>query len=994
MTHARLPLQTPTSAVGHADMLRLMAQFGPNVADKVSLLLGFEPLIEEGKSKVQGLPETLIQESKAEPQPEAPEPQTKPVLPGHFEPWYLKSFQPIEQAAQGVPQWYKDLDPLTRAERGADYGKTIPARIPVLPWPKLWPYLRGALGQWRQAGQVQVNAVIGSLATGRWPRRIPREPRLTWAPECHLILDQSPRLRPFAEDFETLHRMLEKMRGKPGMQVWLAEGIRPIRWQKKDSSDVQGWELPGAGTPVLVLGDLGQYLKNEESLLFWHLLGQRLRSAGCIPMALVPCPRDLWDAELAQIWTMAAWDDHDRLPPSSPSGMARQSPQPIPSEVAQEKREKLAHLLSPAVRVEPGLLRAARLCLEKADADVGSEFFFWNHPEVRSNPIAATLLPAARTKAQAKFTQFETATCFQFLRVLLSHHAWLSPAILMEERATVLRLLGKEDEDADLYFKRMSRDVTDSRDSLGLYVDRLTERQAPSSWKKMEALTIIWLQRHKQKVMQDQIEIPEGMDIEPFRWVLGLEGQTLDWLLTWGGEQMHFVEGESVPDQGPLRKGSLLGTLTIQDGFLTYGPDAEGPMRGKLVQQGEVWDFPVDPFLKIRTHDGLWELTRLQLAERPFWMTALGCDRRGLYGELEGDKGLRKLYWLPPGPIQVADKEGKILGRWVLEQGTWMAEEQFPLFASRTFVQPEWCDGMGVDEWGIYADLEINPRKSPFKFWANSIKSGITQRFRWIWPGTFWMGSPEDELGRFVPDKEEQQKYAETRHKVTLTQGFWLGQTTVSQALWQAVIGENPSYFKGEDLPVEQVSWDVCKKFLGSLNAGREGLQLCLPSEAQWEYACRAGTETPFHFGTTITTDQVNYDGTLPLEGSPKGEDRNKTVPVHALPGNAWGLQQMHGNVWEWCQDNRAGYAAGNQVDPGGPFSGSKRVLRGGSWIDGGRRCRSAFRNGSTPGDRYHYIGFRLARGQVALQQESKQSQGRTEDGDRPRSDTGGRQKP
>ena len=979
MTHARLPLHTPASAVGHADMLRLMAQFGPNVADKVSLLLGFEPLIEDAKSKDPGLPEALTQEPNVEPEPEAPEPQPKPVLPGHFEPWYLKSFQPIEQAAQGVPQWYKDLHPLTREERGADYRKTIPAQIPILPWPTLWPYLRGTLGQWRQTGQVQVNAVIGSLATGRWPRRIPREPRLTWAPECHLILDQNPRLRPFAEDFETLHRMLEKMRGKSGMQVWLAEGIRPIGWQKKDSSDVQGWELPGAGTPVLVLGDLGQYLKNEESLLFWRLLGQRLRSAGCIPLALVPCPRDLWDAELAQIWTMAAWDDHDRLPPGSPRGMARQSPQPIPSEVAQEKREKLAHLLSPAVRVEPGLLRAARLCLEKAEADVGSEFFFWNHPEVRSNPIAATMLPAARTKAQAKFTQFETATCFQFLRVLLSHHAWLSPAILMEERATVRRLLGKEDEDADLYFKRMSRDVSDSRDSLGLYVDRLTERQAPSSWKNMEALTIIWLQRNKQKVMADEIEIPEGMDIEPFRWVLGLEGQTSDWELTWRGEQMHFVEEESVPDQGPLRKGSLLGTLAIQDGFLTYGPDAAGPMRGKLVQQSEVWDFPVDPFLKIRTHEGLWELSKLAKAERPFWMTVLGCDRRGLYGEFEDAKGLRKLYWLPPGPIRVADKKGKILARWVLEQGTWMAEEQFPLFVSRTFVQPEWCDGMGVDEWGIYADLVVK---------------GITQRFLWIWPGTFWMGSLEDE-----PEREELKvvlgpEYEETRHKVTLTQGFWLGQTTVSQALWQAVMGKNPSHFKGEDLPVEQVSWDDCKKFLGSLNVGREGLELCLPSEAQWEYACRAGTETPFHFGPGITTEQVNYNGNYPLKGSPKGEYREKTVPVQALPGNAWGLLQMHGNVWEWCQDWLAAYAVGALVDPRGPSSGAFRVLRGGSWFGDGGNCRSAIRDGGTPGGRNHDFGFRLAQGQVALQQESKQSQGRTEDGDRPRSNPGGRQKP
>jgi formylglycine-generating enzyme required for sulfatase activity len=225
---------------------------------------------------------------------------------------------------------------------------------------------------------------------------------------------------------------------------------------------------------------------------------------------------------------------------------------------------------------------------------------------------------------------------------------------------------------------------------------------------------------------------------------------------------------------------------------------------------------------------------------------------------------------------------------------------------------------------------------------------------RWIPPGTFWMGSPEDEPGRF--DNE-------TRHRVTLTQGFWLGQTAVPQALWLAVMGENPSHFKGEDLPVEEVSWDDCQAFLQRLNQFDDGLDLCLPTEAQWEYACRAGTETPFHFGTSITTDQVNYNGRFPLEGSPKGKDRGKTVPVDALPGNAWGLQQMHGNVWEWCQDYLASYAVGDQVDPGGPGSGTIRVLRGGSWFNVGRDCRSANRYGNAPGYRIRSIGFRLARG-------------------------------
>lgn len=238
--------------------------------------------------------------------------------------------------------------------------------------------------------------------------------------------------------------------------------------------------------------------------------------------------------------------------------------------------------------------------------------------------------------------------------------------------------------------------------------------------------------------------------------------------------------------------------------------------------------------------------------------------------------------------------------------------------------------------------------------WQAFTFMGVRYAQRWIPPGTFWMGSREDESGRYDD---------ETRHRVTLTQGFWLGQTAVPQSLWQAVMGDNPSHFKGEDLPVEEVSWDDCQAFLQRLNQFDDGLDLCLPTEAQWEYACRAGTETPFHFGTSITTDQVNYDGTRPLEGSPKGEYRGQTVPVHALPGNAWGLQQMHGNVYEWCLDYKTRYSAGYQVDPTGPEFGTERVMRGGSWIIESRFCRSAFRIGNVPDERYLGTGFRLTRG-------------------------------
>jgi hypothetical protein len=144
------------------------------------------------------------------------------------------------------------------------------------------------------------------------------------------------------------------------------------------------------------------------------------------------------------------------------------------------------------------------------------------------------------------------------------------------------------------------------------------------------------------------------------------------------------------------------------------------------------------------------------------------------------------------------------------------------------------------------------------------------------------------------------------------------------------------------------------------------GLAVRLPSEAEWEYACRAGTETPFSFGENITPEQVNYDGGYPYAGGKKGLNRGHTVPVGSLPPNPWGLHEMHGNVWEWCEDWYEEYPRAPQVDPRGPAVGAGRVLRGGSWSLHGRYCRSAYRFRYGPALRLGSIGFRLALGQAA----------------------------
>jgi formylglycine-generating enzyme required for sulfatase activity len=257
-----------------------------------------------------------------------------------------------------------------------------------------------------------------------------------------------------------------------------------------------------------------------------------------------------------------------------------------------------------------------------------------------------------------------------------------------------------------------------------------------------------------------------------------------------------------------------------------------------------------------------------------------------------------------------------------------------------------WACDWGEDRYGLWMAFRYR---------------GVRQCLRWIAPDEFLMGSPASEAERWGD---------ETQHRVILTQGYWLADTACPQALWQAVLGDNPSRFKGEDRPVETVSWDDAQRFIARLNELVPEGGFRLPTEAEWEYACRAGTTTAFWFGDGVSPEQVNYNGDYPYAGGQKGLNRGETVAVKALPCNGWGLYQMHGNVWEWCQDWFGDYPTETVVDPTGPVGGEGRVRRGGSWFYDGRYVRSAARFDDDPGLRDDDGGFRLARGQTSRQGE------------------------
>jgi formylglycine-generating enzyme required for sulfatase activity len=243
------------------------------------------------------------------------------------------------------------------------------------------------------------------------------------------------------------------------------------------------------------------------------------------------------------------------------------------------------------------------------------------------------------------------------------------------------------------------------------------------------------------------------------------------------------------------------------------------------------------------------------------------------------------------------------------------------------------------------------------------ITNSIGMKLAYIKPATFMMGSPAEERDR---GNDEDQ------HEVEITQPYYIGVFPVTQQQYQRVMNSNPSYFTREkggdaDYPVERVSWtdavEFCKK-LSELPEEREGGRVYrLPTEAEWEYACRAGTRTAFHFGSSLSSRQANFDGSSVYGGAERGPNLEKTSAVGSYKPNDFGLYDMHGNVWQWCADwyDAKYYKSGPRQDPRGPTSGRSRVMRGGCWQCDGAWLRAANRGKSAPGRRDDGFGFRIA---------------------------------
>lgn len=830
---------------------------------------------------------------------------------------------------------------------------------PLAPWQRLWQPLRKLLKGSRRSG-LDLPKILGAITANRVMYRLPRRSKAAWPQRLTLILDIHVGNRPFWDDAEFLTAQLARWVGVANLRVIQVRG--PVGVGHVLVSHGAGAQVSAARQPrfdwlawsslrwapdeaVLVVGDIGPgALSNDqgqqagfngqrqgERVLAWQAWWQAMMQRGLDPVLLgmVPC-----ELPAARAWL---WDERQGLRPMRAGSSA------MGSAAVPELLQSLLAMLAIAVRVEPEVLRGLRQVLLAHNAEAGVaqpglglaaalEQAAWCAPEVSINAaglvVRAAFLPQLRQRFAGLKARLQRAT----LEVLTNCHRGLAPEINHEEVLTWLAHASpqavaalRQDADgahrigrAQRYLRAFQHElVGDDGVQHGLtpadrgYAARVLGRADPG----LIATAPEAYQAYAAAVCQPAwaqgraFDVPEGIDPQKVAKLLA------------GARRSQLEQDVAVYQRGA----SLVAELGAGDAARSPGACLARLRLRSSVLQATFTEAGEQP---VRT---MWSVEHALLRLGPWPAPVRG-------GRLEIDTGVQR--------VEIAG-----------------------------IAKPSWASAFGRDEYGVFADFEVPyPRKG----------EGIcvTQRCRWIPAGTFWMGSPESERGRFND---------ETQNQVTLTEGFWLADTACTQALWQVVMGSNPSRFQGKEAgtsqadehPVEQVSWDdiasgfhgsaaaKIPSFLQKLNDLVPGLNAGLPSEAQWEWACRADpsgskASKPYHWGDDISTELANFSGKpdwndeAPTLGKPLG----RTTFVKAYQPNLWGLHQMHGNVWEWCRDWQGSYEDRPQVDPEGPPSGSERVLRGGSWLDRARDLRSATRDGYAPAYRRLNIGFRLAPGQ------------------------------
>lgn len=850
-----------------------------------------------------------------------------------------------------LPDWFTEASPTILVEAGSRIPmqhRVFPLHTELTRWSRLEPFLKKILGA-RVAGmQVDTVRLVKQVAEGESIQRIPRKEHHGWAAGLCLLIDINSENFPYRRDFIQLREKLLQVRGVEGLDVQYVldePGGYVTRYQHQHET-VELWRTPARETPLLILSDLGMHAASQRPLYAWLVFGQLLKAQGIRPVVLMPVAERDIDKRLFNYFDCYEWDGTSDLKRVKGSYQSETDPRNHADSI-----EALLGYFFATVRVDSGLLRAIRYLIPgEPDSkqplrfhpfDIGHETAVWRH--------RATLQEGDEWgwKSGSKENYLSSAVKLlkilkpkkrqQLVELIGRYHATYPDELYFEAMYNLMLL---EDQDAglaglvpavirsatDQYMADLAKTFAENSQNnlLENWVKRHLERHQAENIRKKHKywLAFMAFARLHQEQREGKAEVPypdflTQADIAEISRYINHAKAFRRYQLKQQGEKLVLVPQDeagkakqAVDDWGKSAvSGALLLNLSLNDERIFHiHTDNNGKQKNVSLNLDKIKDgfaFPVNGKHEFQIGQERFtvDVSTAQQKKEP-WMTFIASGSDGLYAESQTNAGdIYRWYWHPP---EWSRDKGILPGAW---------------YGSKQL------DKAQRDTYGFYTDITI---------------AGIPQRFRWIEPTAFQMGSPKDELGRYNH---------ETQHLVILTQGYWLAETACTQALWQAVTGNNLSNFKGKDNPVENVSWqDVIDNFLKRVNKQYPQLKLRLPTEAEWENACRAGTLSPYSFGAEITKEQANFGA-------------SKTAKVKSYPFNQWGLYEMYGNVWEWCQDWYGSYPEVSVIDPQGSGMGSRRVLRGGSWIDYSRGCRSASRARDDPANRNGNIGFRLTIG-------------------------------
>jgi formylglycine-generating enzyme required for sulfatase activity len=958
------------SSVSRAELLWGLKTLEPDQHERIAAILGFErypELDQKEDQQYRQQPEIQPEESNigrnigSDQQPELidkPEPALATsssfyrIISRTIDPTHSQS----EARALSLPDWFTQASPTLLTETAT----RIPACHQIQPlyteladWSRVLPFLQKVLGAHVEGRKPDTAQLVKLVANGEMIRRIPRKQRYSWSAKARVLIDVTDDNFPYRRDFLQLRERLVQLRGDEGLDVQFVydePGGTIARYDQKREI-IEPWRLPEPGTPILILSDLAMQSQSRQSLYSWLAFGQLLNAQSWRATVLMPVAERNIDNRLLEYFDCVVWDRASRFKLIKGDYQSEKDKRNHADSI-----DQLLTYFFASVRVDSGLLRVLRHMLP-GSFDVGHEAAIWRHTAVISEGDEWGWLADSKSqyleKARRLIADLPSEQKQKFIELIGRYHSRYPDELYFEAMYNLKLLELKLPEEVDVATEKFMQDmVATYRDNLQNsllhgWVKRHLARHESQVWRDrheywLPFLAFARIQDARLK-SETEVEWPKDMTQAEIETVLSYINHAKSWRIYWlrqEGEKLVLLAADQQPESTALhdewaaqsRSGSLVLSLRLNDTRIFYVHDnGQGHQRIVSLDLTEVgkntFRFPTaghHTFQIGRERFALDVMAAQQ--QKQDWMRFLGSGSEGLYAEsVNPQNEVYRWYWHPP---EWDAKTGMLPGFW------------FYLPVSTISLQPEWETAWNRDQFGLYADVEI-------------LK--ITQRFRWIEPTSFLMGSPEDEAGRYGD---------ETQHTVILTQGYWLAETACTQALWEAVMHSNLSEFKGEVKPVENVSWNDIQNFLEQLNKQHSELNLRLPTEAEWENACRAGTTGAFNFDGELSLDKVNYRGTWEYESDKWGEGALKeTADVKSYPPNAWGLYEMHGNVWEWCQDWYGDYAAETVIDPKGAESGDSRVLRGGSWFNFGRLCRSAYRLHDDPSYRNDRTGFRLARG-------------------------------